>query len=99
MRPGGSRGLLPALELFFGLSTLLFWSMALISAALISTGNMSRWSNVVHPILHGAYDKVPNIPERYTRKHFAKGSRRFVDWCELFRRNMNECFRYNIDSC
>jgi len=75
--------ILSAIELFAGgISTLLFWSMALLAAVLISTGNVFRWSNVVHPILHGAYDKVPNVPERYTKKHFAKGSRRFVDWLD-----------------
>ena len=73
---------LSLIELFLGLSTFLFWTMALIAAAFISTGNVSRWSNVVHPILHGAYDKVPNIPARYTKKYFAKGSRRYVDWLD-----------------
>ena len=73
---------LSVIELFLGLSTLLFWSMAFIAAALISTGNISRWANVVHPVLHGAYDKVPNIPKRYTKKYFAKGSRRYIDWLD-----------------
>ncbi|MCF6245641.1 MAG: fatty acid desaturase, partial [Sulfurovum sp.] len=69
-------------EAFWGVGSLLFWSVGLIAAVLISTGNVSRWSNVVHPILHGGYDKVPNIPERYTKKNFAKGSRRFVDFLD-----------------
>ena len=78
----GLIAVLSAVELFFGITTFFFWSMALVAAFLISLGNVSRWSNVVHPILHGAYDKVPNIPERYTKKHFAKGSRRYVDWLD-----------------
>jgi fatty acid desaturase len=73
---------LSLLELFLGVTTFFFWSMAIVAAALISTGNTSRWANVVHPILHGAYDKVPNVPERYTRKAFAKGSRRYLDWLD-----------------
>jgi fatty acid desaturase len=73
---------LSLLELFVLLSSLLFWSIALVAAVLISTGNISRWANVTHPILHGAYDKVPNIPARYTRKYFAKGSRRYLDWLD-----------------
>ena len=69
-------------ELFLGVTGFLFWSVAIVAAILISTGNVSRWANVTHPILHGAYDKVPNIPERYTRKAFAKGSRRYLDWLD-----------------
>lgn len=53
-----------------------------LSALLISTANMTRWANVTHPVLHGAYDKVPNIPTRYTRKGYAKGWRRLFDWLD-----------------
>jgi len=64
------------------LSSILFWPLAIIAALLISTGNVARWADVTHPILHGAYDKVPNIPEKYTKKFFAKGARRYVDWLD-----------------
>ena len=70
------------IELIWGVSGLFFWSMALVSALLICIGNLSRWATVVHPILHGAYAKVPNVPEKYTRKVFAKGSRRYLDWLD-----------------
>ncbi len=73
---------LVTLELFAPVSSLLFWSFAIVSAFLISTGNVARWANVTHPILHGAYDKVPNVPFHYTRKGFAKGSRRYLDWLD-----------------
>jgi len=73
---------LVTLELFFSVSTFLFWSFTLVAAFLISLGNVSRWANVTHPILHGAYDKVPNIPLHYTKKGFAKGSRRYLDWLD-----------------
>jgi len=57
-----------------------FWSLAILSAILIGVGNTSRWANVAHPVLHGAYDKVEGVPYRYTKSGFAKGKRRFVDW-------------------
>ncbi len=64
----------------FDLNTFVFWSVAIIAATLIGVGNVGRWANVAHPILHGAYDKVPNIPKRYTKKGFAAGKRRYIDW-------------------
>ena len=65
-----------------GLSGFIFWPLAIIAAILISTGNVGRWANVTHPILHGAYDKVPNVPEQYKKKNFAQGSRRWWDWLD-----------------
>jgi len=74
--------LMSVLSLFVELSTLVYVLLFITSAVLISTGNVSRWANVTHPVLHGAYDKVPNIPARYTKKHYAKGPRRFIDWLD-----------------
>ena len=74
--------LLVILALFTEVSTFLYFILFVTAAIFISTGNVSRWSNVTHPILHGAYDKVPNIPQRYTKKYFAKGPRRFIDWLD-----------------
>ncbi|MES3037718.1 MAG: fatty acid desaturase [Bdellovibrionota bacterium] len=51
-----------------------------ISALLISQGNYTRWALIFHTVSHGALDRVPNIPARYTSKGFAKGGRRFLDW-------------------
>ncbi len=51
-----------------------------ISAFLISQGNITRWAMTTHHIIHKGYDKVPNIPERYTSKKYAVGIRRFIDW-------------------
>ncbi|MEA3384604.1 MAG: fatty acid desaturase [Campylobacterota bacterium] len=56
--------------------------VGLVAATLIGAGNVGRWANVAHPILHGAYDKVPNIPYRYTKDGFAKGARRYIDWLD-----------------
>lgn len=50
-----------------------------ISAFLMSQGNLTRWL-LMHHISHRGYDKVPNIPARYTSQKFAMGWRRFVDW-------------------
>jgi len=73
---------LAIIGLFTEVTSLLFWSVGILAALLISTGNVSRWANVAHPILHGGYDKVPGIPEHYTKKYFAKGARRHVDWLD-----------------
>ena len=70
------------IELYYGMSTFTFWFMSLGAALFIGIGNVSRWANVTHPILHGAYDKVPNIPERYTSKYYATGKRRYLDWLD-----------------
>jgi len=78
-----------------GLSGLLFWSVAIVAALLISTGNVARWADVTHPILHGAYDKVPNIPEKYTKKVFAKGARRYIDWLDWIKPQAWE-YEHNI---
>ena len=66
----------------YGLSSMGFWSLAIFAATLLGIGNVSRWANVAHPILHGAYDKVPNVPKRYTKSGFAKKSRRYLDWLD-----------------
>ncbi len=50
-----------------------------ISAFLLSLGQFTRWL-MAHHIMHRGYDRVPNIPTRYTSKGFAKGNRRFIDW-------------------
>ena len=62
------------------LSAFNFWFFGLLGTVFMGIGNLSRWANVTHPILHGAYDKVPNIPFRYTKKGFAAGNRRWIDW-------------------
>jgi fatty acid desaturase len=51
-----------------------------LSALLISQGNFTRWTQMTHPIAHKGYDKIANIPEKYTSKKFAQGWRRFIDW-------------------
>lgn len=66
----------------FTISALAFWFFGIVAALLIGVGNVSIWANVTHPILHGAYDKVPNIPYRYTKKGYASGNRRWVDWLD-----------------
>lgn len=50
-----------------------------ITAFLLSLGQFTRWL-IAHHVMHRGYDKVPNIPKRYTSKYFAKGNRRFLDW-------------------
>jgi len=64
------------------LNTIAIIFISIISSILIGIGNVTRWSDIAHPILHGAYDKVPNIPYKYTKKGFAQGNRRFIDWLD-----------------
>jgi fatty acid desaturase len=78
-----------------GLNSFVFWPLAIVSALAISTGIVSRWANTTHPILHGGYDKVANIPERYTKKYFAKGPRRYVDWIDWIKPQAWE-YEHNI---
>jgi fatty acid desaturase len=49
------------------------------SAVLLSIGRSTRWL-LMHHIGHRGYDKVPDVPPRYTSKVFARGRRRFLDW-------------------
>jgi fatty acid desaturase len=51
-----------------------------LSALLMSLGSFTRWTQLTHPIVHKGYDKISNIPEKYTSKKFAQGWRRFLDW-------------------
>lgn len=50
-----------------------------ISAYFISQGIFGRWL-ITHHVSHGGYDRVPNMPKRYTSKVFAQGWRRYIDW-------------------
>ncbi len=52
-----------------------------ISAFLISQGNTTRWTIMMHHIGHKGYDKVP-CPSRYQSEGFASGKRRFIDWLD-----------------
>lgn len=70
------------MELSSGLPSLLLWILLLLAGIAIGVANVSRWANVTHPILHGAYDKVPGIPKRYTSKGYAAGKRRYFDWLD-----------------
>jgi len=63
-----------------GVSTVILILLMLSSSILLGIANVSDWANIAHPILHGAYDKVPGIPKRYTKKVYASGSKRFFDW-------------------
>ena len=92
----GLIALLSLVELLAGgLSSFIFWPIAIVAAILISTGNVARWADVAHPVLHGAYDKVPNIPEKYTKKVFAKGARRYIDWLDWIKPQAWE-YEHNI---
>ena len=78
-----------------GFSGLWFWVLSVLAAVSIGIGNVARWADVTHPILHGAYDKVPNIPYRYTKKGFATGWRRYIDWLDWIKPDA-WAFEHNI---
>lgn len=69
-------------------ATLLGWATAWIapnplSAAVISLGITVRWTTVAHHVTHRGYDRVPDVPKRFTSKHFARGWRRLIDWMDI----------------
>jgi fatty acid desaturase len=64
------------------LSGFAFWSLAIVAAILIGVANVGRWANVTHPILHGSYDKVPNIPYKYTKAGYARRNNRYLHWLD-----------------
>ena len=84
-----------ALEISIGLSTFGFWTLGILAAILIGVGNVSRWANVAHPVLHGAYDKVPNIPKQYKKSGFSRGKRRYIDWLDWIKPEAWE-YEHNI---
>jgi len=84
-----------ALEATQGLHGIAFWIMAVISGLLLGLGNVTRWANIVHPILHGAYDKVPNVPTEYTKRGFARGKKRYTDWLDWIKPEAWE-YEHNI---
>ena len=55
-----------------------------VSALLISQGSFTRWTQVGHPVVHRAYNKLEGVDKNYTSKKFAQGWRRFLDWPEWF---------------
>lgn len=52
-----------------------------ISMISLSLGRSNRWV-MMHHISHRGYDKVPNVPKKYTSKVFGIGKRRFLDWAD-----------------
>jgi fatty acid desaturase len=63
----------------FGIATAWIFPNPLTVVA-IALGRSSRWTTVAHHILHGAYDRVPEVPARYTRRGFARGGFRYLHW-------------------
>ncbi len=87
--------LVSILEITSGISSFTFWILAIIAAIAIGVGNVARWANVTHPILHGAYDKVPNIPYKYTKAGYARGKNRYIHWLDWIKPEAWE-FEHNI---
>lgn len=84
-----------SLELSVGLHGFGFWILAIISAVLIGIGNVGHWANVAHPIMHGGYDKIPNIPLEFKKSGYARGKRRYLDWLDWIKPEAWE-YEHNI---
>jgi fatty acid desaturase len=52
-----------------------------LSAVALALGRATRWL-LMHHIGHRGYDKVPEVPARYTARVFARGWRRMVQWAD-----------------
>ncbi|MEA1956126.1 MAG: acyl-CoA desaturase [Campylobacterota bacterium] len=83
------------LELSIGLDGLAFWALAILSAILIGVGNVGHWANVAHPVMHGGYDKIPNIPNEFKKSGYARGNRRYLDWLDWIKPEAWE-YEHNI---
>ena len=62
----------------FGICTA-WYSVNPLSVFSISLFHFLSWM-CAHHILHRGYDKIPNIPAKWTSKHYAKGIHRWIDW-------------------
>ncbi len=52
-----------------------------LTASLLSQGATTRWM-LMHHIGHRGYDRIDNVPARWTSKVFGRGRRRVVDWLD-----------------
>lgn len=69
-------------------ATLIGWATAWIapnpvSVVAMSLGIVVRWTMIAHHVTHRGYDKIPDVPKRFTSKHFARGWRRLIDWMDV----------------
>ncbi|MFN7899212.1 MAG: fatty acid desaturase family protein [Synechococcaceae cyanobacterium] len=62
-----------------------------VSMLLIAQGATARWAIVAHHVLHGGLEKLPNTPKHLTRRGFAVGIRRPLDWMDWM---LPEAWRY-----
>jgi fatty acid desaturase len=65
--------------LAFGLATA-WYAVNPVSSFAISLFRFMSWAMCAHHILHRGYDKVPNIPAKWTSKNYAKGLNRWIDF-------------------
>jgi len=84
-----------AIEAVYGLSGWAFWIPAILAAIFMGVGNTTRWADITHPVLHGAYDKVPNIPRQYTKRGYARGTNRYFHWLDWIKPEAWE-YEHNI---
>lgn len=66
------------------------WVPNPLSMAALALGRSTRWL-LMHHIGHRGYDRVPNVPARFTSRVFATGVRRYLDWPDWM---MPEAWKY-----
>lgn len=53
--------------------------LTILGSVIFTVGTLMKWVIVAHPIIHGAYDKIPGVPKKFTKEYYAKGWRRNID--------------------
>ena len=53
-----------------------------VSIAMLVISKTGRWAMLGHHVGHGAYDKIPGVPQYLQSQYFAKGNRRILDWMD-----------------
>jgi fatty acid desaturase len=57
------------------------WRLNPVAPILIALAEAGRWG-LAHQILHCSYDKIPGCPDWLRGSRFARGRRRYWDWCD-----------------
>jgi hypothetical protein len=57
------------------------WRLNPLSPVLIALAQTGRWA-IAHQVLHCSYDPIPGCPQWLRGSRFARGWRRYWDWCE-----------------
>jgi fatty acid desaturase len=67
----------------------------------IALGISCRWMMIAHHVLHRGYDRCEGAPPRFRSETFARGFRRWIDWCDwldpkAWQREHNSLHHYRL---